>query len=438
MSSSESKIDVFNLEEVRKCMYWLSKAEDPSDATLAWSLLQRKHSDLSAMVALTRYDKAIVPQSIRKYTGKSTSFLVPYFSSEKMYFLDDELLSEMFSSGKHQFRIDYSLMFDTNIATYIDKLVRGKPLGSVQTKVVSLVDDILHDDLNFDHLFYMAENVKNILPIIEHNTFSKLQFWRSLNRGFRRNLVSLQIFRSINCQEYKRTCNPRPEFSYRQAARHAINFTYDFYASEVGKDHILNFVLVQRMILLQLIGMLKIQLSSSKSAKHKMGEYFNYVHKTVGAYFDREAIIAHKYFSDRKTFAMLEKIKSGCDKQGLLNKLDNIAWDMAAPRFMEKLIVSGGEGRYFIPMFLTFDSDLRKLLSHYSVKGAVLNKKTGAYAPIPEINTRDYFVQHGCKDEIDHLYSDPVRNERLSREKPTRLTIHRLIRREYKALRALI
>ena len=381
---------------------------------------------------------AVIPPSVKKYAAKPNNFLVPYFSTEKMYFLDDELLSEMYSSGESKFRIDYTLMFDTNIATYVNKLVRGESLGNIQSRVVALVDDILHDDLNFDHLFYMVENVKNVLPQIEHNTPSRIRFWRSLEKNFRRNLVSLQIFRSIDCTEYKRTSNPRPQFSYREAARHAIDFTYDFYASEVGKDHILNFVLVQKMILLQLIGMVRIQLSSGKSAKYKMGKYFKYIHDVVGAYFDREAIIAHKYFNDRKTLAILEKIKKGSGKVGLLKKLDNIAWDMAAPRFMEKLIVAGGEGRYFIPMFLTFDSGLRELLGHYPVKGVMFNKQTGSFTPIPEINTRDYFKQYGCQDDIDHLYSEPVRSERLSRERPTRLSIHRLIRREYRTLRSLI
>lgn len=428
-----------NQEEVKACMYKLSKAGDPSEAVLAWTLLERKHPGLSAMVALSNYDKTVLPTWLKKYSAKPNNFLVPYFSTEKMYFLDDELLSEMFSSSEEfKFRIDYTLMFDTNIATYVNKLVRGESLGNIQSRVVALVDDILHDDLNFDHLFYMAENVKNVVPQIERNTSSKIGFWRSLEKGFRRNLVSLQVFRSIDCQEYKRTSNPRPKFTYRQAARHAIEFTYDFYASEIGKEHILNFVLVQKMILLQLIGMMRIQLSSGKGARYKMGEYFKYIHEVVGAYFDREAIIAHKYFSDRKTLAMLEKIKKGCGKVALLKRLDNIAWDMAAPRFMEKLIVAGGEGRYFIPMFLTFDSGLRELLEHYPVKGVMFNRETGSFAPIPEINTRDYFKQYGCQDEIDHLYSEPVRSERLSRPKPTQLTIHRLIRREYRTLRSLI
>lgn len=429
----------FDQEEVKACMYMLSKADDPSEAVSAWALLQRKHPRLSAMVSLSNYDKVVLPPWLKKYSAKPNNFLVPYFSTEKMYFLDDELLFKMLSSGEDfKFRIDYTLMFDTNIATYVNKLVRGEPLGNIQPRLVALVDDILHDDLNFDHLFYMAENVKNVFPQIERNATSKRAFWRSLAKGFRQNLVSLQVFRSIDCKEYRRTSNPRPQFTYRQAARHAIDFTYDFYASEIGRDHILNFVLIQKRILLQLIGMVRIQLSSSKSARYKMGEYFKFIHEVVGAYFDREAIIAHKYFNNRNTMVILEKIKKGCGKKGLLKKLDNIAWDMAAPRFMEKLIVAGGEGRYFIPMFLTFDAGLRELLEHYPVKGVIFSKESGAFAPIPSINTRDYFKQNGCQDEIDHLYSDPVRSERLSRPKPTRMIIHRLIRREYKALRSLI
>lgn len=431
-------MEEFDQEEVRACIYMLSKAETPSEAVLAWTILQKRHQGLSAMVALNGHESLVMPASVKKYMARPNNYLVPYFSSERMYFLDDELLSGMFTEGEFKFHVDYTLMFDTNVATYVNKLIRGEPLGDLQSRFITLVDDILHDDLNFDHLFYMAENVKNVIQQVERSNTSKLNFWRSLDRNFRKNMVSLQLFRSIDCKAYKRTSNPKPQFSYREAARNAVNFCYDFYISEVGKDHILNFVLLQRLILLQLIGMVRIQLSSRKNAKNKMSEYFRYIHEVVGAYFDREAIIAHKYFSDRNSLGILEKIKKGCSKVRLLKRLDNIAWDMAAPRFMEKLIITPSQGRYFIPMFLTFDSNLRELLSHYLVKGVVFNRERGSFAPVPKINTKEYFEQHGCLDDIEHLYSQPVRSERLSRTKPTRLSIHKLIRREYETLRMMV
>ena len=439
--NKEGYMEAFKHQEVQLCASILSKAETPDDALIAWSSLQAQHPDLVGIVCLDSYRHSALPPSVKKYTNSSLNYLVPYFESEHIYFLEDDLLKDMLSSNEVKFGIDYTLMLDTNIASYINKLVRGESLGRMQNKVIPLIDEILHDDLNFDSLFYMAENVKNIISLIGNEQRSKISFWRSIDKDFRSNLVSLQIFRSIDCKEYKRTSNPKPVFTYRNAARRAINFAYDFYASEIGREHILDFVLVQRLILLQLIGMVKIQLSSNRNARNKMGDYFNYIHEVVGAYFDRESIIAHKYFLDRNNISILNKIQKGMPISGLLKKLDNIAWDMAVPRFMEKLIASmtsAGEGRYFIPMFVSFDSKLRELLSLFPVKGAIYSKSEEQLIPLPKINTMDYFQSHGCGDYLEHLCSDPVKSERMSRPKPTRLSVHRCIKREYKELREII
>lgn len=434
-------MEEFDLEEVQYCASMLSGAEDPSEAVRAWAMLQGKHPDLRGMVSFTSYKKRATPPAINKYTKAPMNYLMPYFMTEHIYFLDDELLVDMFNSNKVEFGIDYTLMFDSNIATYINRLVRGESLGSVQTKVVSLVDEILHDNLNFDHIFYMTENVKNVIGLLEYNSLSKLSFWRSLNKNFRNNMVSLQLFRSIDCEQYKRTSNPVPVFSYSNAARRAIDFCYDFYASKIGREHILDFVLVQRIILLQLIGMITIQLSSNRSSKNKMSEYFEYVHNVVGAYFDRESVIAHKYFMNRQNVTMLKDIHKGDSKIRLLKRLDNIAWDMASPRFMEKMIAhgsDGGKGRYFIPMFLSFDSKLRDLLGLFPVKGAIYNKETGELIPLPKVNTMDYFTENGCKNQMEYLYSDSARNERKLRDRPSRKSIHEKIKCEYRKLRTVI
>ncbi len=427
-------MEEFKAHEVRNCFLILSKAKSPSDSVLAWTVLQKQYPHLSAMVSLEEYPKEAVPYSIKKYTKKPDKYLVPYFSSSNIYFLGDSLLTDMFSVDEAKIKVDYSLMFDTNLASYINKLARGEPLGNIQNQVVSLIDSILQDNLNFDHLFYMVENAKNV-PLLDSNHHSKISFWRALNKDFRRNMVSLQVFSSIDCQEYKRTSFPKPQANYKEAARRAINFCYDFYASEIGKDHISEFFLLQRLLLLQLLGMLRIQLSTNKSVKNKMKDYFAFIHEEVGAYFDRESMIAHKYFSDRNEIEVLEKIKKGMCTTRLLKKLDNIAWDMAAPRFMEKLMSTGGQGDYFVPFFLTFDKGLRDLLSAYRVKGVIINKGKGQLIPIPEVSTYEYFVNQGFKDEIEYFFSDRVKNERLTRPKPNRTSIHEKIRNEYAALK---
>jgi len=169
-----------------------------------------------------------------------------------------------------------------------------------------------------------------------------------------------------------------------------------------------------------------------------MKDYFAFIHEVVGAYFDRESILAHKYFSDRSCIEVLEKLKKGMSTVHLLKKLDNIAWDMAAPRFMEQLIDTGGQGDYFVPFFLTLDKGLREILSIHRIKGVIVNTNTGQLIPIPEISTLEYFESHGCKKEIEYFFCDNVKNERLSRPKSTRISIHKNIKIEYDALRKTI
>lgn len=434
-------MDLFRDQEVQRCASLLSEAKTPHDAVHAWLSLQAKYPELVGIVCLDSYRRRALPQSVKKYTKHPYNYMVPYFETENIYFLDDDLLGTMFRGNEVTFGIDYTLMFDTNIASYINRLVRGECVGAVQNRIVSLVDELLHDDLNTDSLFYMVENVKHVINKIDEISTSKINFWRSLNRDFRKNLVSLQIFRSIDCEEYKRTSNPKALFTYREAARRAVEFAYDFYASKAGREHILDFLILQRLILLQLIGMVKIQVSSRKNAKNKMREYFNFVHEVVGVYCDREAVIAHKYFMDRRNVRILDKFHKGMSTNGLLKKLDNIAWDMASPRFMEKLIVSlsqDGEGRYFIPLFLSFDEKLRDLLSLFPVKGAVFNKDDGSVVPLPKINSFEYFESHGCGSDLEHLFSDSKRVERKSKGKPDRASVHEYIKQEYRELRKIM
>lgn len=114
---------------------------------------------------------------------------------------------------------------------------------------------------------------------------------------------------------------------------------------------------------------------------------------------------------------------------------------MAAPRFMEKLITSmneAGDGRYFVPMFVSFDNKLRELLSLFPVKGAIYSKSEGGLIPLPKVNTMGYFQSNGCGDNLEHLHSEPMRTERMSRSKPTRLSVHMCIKRQYRELRGVI
>ncbi|WP_194578247.1 hypothetical protein, partial [Vibrio anguillarum] len=217
------------------------------------------------------------------------------------------MIKNMFIKGTNVFPIDHSIMMDSNICSYIDSLVRGKPLGTVGPKILPIIDDLLRDGLNFDFLFYMIENIKHVLPSANFSAKSKLEFWKSLNINFRKNLVSLHYFSSIDSKEYSRTLRPNYLLSYRQSARRAIDATFGLYMSDEGKNYLSQFADFQRVALLSLIGMLRINLSSNKSGKNKMLEFFDFMHNEVGIYMEREATLAHEYFCDSKSLPILKK-----------------------------------------------------------------------------------------------------------------------------------
>lgn len=434
-------MNVFYNSEVQTCIALLTKAKTQDHAEFAWHSMQSEHPSLAGMISLESYKRSAIPSLIKKYIKPPHDYLVPYFESENIFFLDDDILEKMYEKNEIRFPIDYSLTLDTNIVSYINKLIRGEPLGNIQSKVIPFIDELLHDDLNFDVNFYMIENVKNLINIINKDHKSKLIFWKSLNKKFRENLVSSKIFISIDCKEYKKTCNPKPTITHTQAVRFAVNFAYDFYASKEGKHMILKYALLQRVMLLQIIGITRIQLSSKRSAKNKMMEYLEYVHNVIGTYFDRESIIAHKYFLNRNSVAIFKDIQKGMPSTRILKKLDNIAWDMIAPRIMENFILSMDDserGRYFVPMFVSFDKNLRELLSLFPVKGAIYNKKDGVLIPIPKINSMEYFESHGFKEEMERFHAPKIKHERISRPKPSQFDIHKLITTEYRELRKVI
>lgn len=419
------------------CLAALSIAKEPAEVFKVWSKLNGQYPSLSSVVHLDDYERNVLPDFINKYIKKPNNYLVPFFKSDKLYFIDDNMINDMSVKGTNIFPIDHSIMMDSNICSYIDRLVRGKSLGTVGTKLLPIIDDLLRDGLNFDFLFYMVENIKHVLPIAELSEKNKLKFWKSLNINFRKNLVSLHYFSSIDSKEYSRTLRPDFLLSYRQSARRAIDSTFSLYMSDEGYNYIFQFANLQRLVLLSLIGMLRINFSSNKNGRNKMHEYFDFMHEKTGVYMEREAILAHQYFCNSNTLPIIRKIHKKGSKKKLLKKLDNIAWDMITPRVMERLMSSGlgSSMDYFIPIFMTFDEDLKHMLESFQVKLIVYEKKGGGLLSIPEYNSEMYFKEAGLEDCTKHFFSENKKQERRNRNLYDRKTILPIILNEYRKLR---
>lgn len=351
---SRNNMSAYNQEYFQDCASILSDSDSPNDVLKAWLSLKGMHPELSAITGLARYERELVPRKRIIDSPVYKKYLVHYFTKNNLYFISDEIIKDTIKKNEIKIPVDYTLAFDTNLSSYIKTIIQGGSLGKDQGEIIRLLDQLLVDDVNFDHLFYLTENTKQVYlkAHLLKKDATPLEFWKKLNKKFRWNLVSLELFRSVDCKKYKTSpSGPESIFSFPVAVRNCVKYTYEFYATEHGKLRTEKTLRFQRTILLCLIAMYRIQFSSKKGAKKKIEEYFDFVQNTVGVYFDREAIIAHKYFTDRQSIPFLNQVNVGVMPKFFLKKIDNIAWDMAVPRFMEELINSGGEAEFMAPFF---------------------------------------------------------------------------------------
>lgn len=406
----------FHTPEVLAYSERLYAAHSPSDILRANDVLGSDSSGIDAMVSLpdelrSSMNPFVMPPTIPQRV------VVPYLCYPYVYFSNHGPLI------RPLLRIDYSITCDSNVAGYIDRAVVEKSLNSLPGEVKNAIADILCHDLNFDLMFYFMENIKQTNPIVlaMKNSGNKTpqKFWESLDVGFRQNMKNLQQFRAVNCDHYRKTGEFKYSITDKEAEEQAINFSYDFYASDKSQELRDDITFRQKTILFILLLILRVQFSSSKGAKKKTFDFLDVIQKT-GVYFDRETIIAHKYFKNRKTIPLLEKVNRGGTQKNIMDTVDNLAWDMTAPRFMEKLAAIQPVGvDYWVPYFLTFDPKLRELIECYPVKAVIIDRKSGGTLSIPKLSSTEYFEGEDCEDIIKTLFSQKKREERFAREVPT-------------------
>jgi hypothetical protein len=412
----------------------LSLAKTPNDLGIIQRSLGADLYKIGAVVSLPVYEPGEIfgPVAFPQYLFRD--YVVPYFRFPYIYVIHHEPLY------RPMLAIDYSVTFDTNFATYVKAIVRSGSLEGQQQEVKHAMDEMLFNNVNFDLFFYFVENIKVAYPIVlrmrNKELKSGLTFWKSLDKDFRWNIVCLKLFRNIDTRHYQKTRMLKFNIGFREAVQESIDFTYKFYASAEGKELIGEiFLPLQRLILTQLLAILRIEFASKKGPREKLKQFLDFVQDKGWVYLERETILAHRYFKSRLAVPMLEKINKGGKQRGLLKKIDNLAWDMTAARFMEMMVTRREKGDYMVPFLFSFDNNLRDLVRTFPAKAVIIDRVSDGVLTIPELNTREYFEKEGCGDIIDSFFSPEKMSARFSRGRVEAKEQLSHIRSEYKALR---
>ncbi|WP_435627366.1 hypothetical protein [Candidatus Ferrigenium straubiae] len=384
----------------------LRSATTSSDVRNAWNVLDAPHDSLRVVTVLSDYSKNVTFPGIeiRNLSGKR--IVTPYFLGDSLYFSSRKIIAQTIVDGEIKIPLDGSIMLDTNIASYISTYVYRRSFGNNQAEIVNVIHQLLENNPNYDYLYYLVENSKKLIDRYDFDDAPDVdQLWSDLDIGFKDNLIALRLFLSIDNKRYRACNNDSPTISTTEAEDVAKRFTHDFYFGAEGAS---NFVEIKKRLTLARILLYKIvsiHFGSNEGVKKKATKLLTFMIDRLNTYFDREMQIAIKYFEEGKKFSFFEKIDKGkhISANSIRTKIGNMAWDLMIPRFIESLSAVAGNGRFFIPHYLTWDEGLKMSLNLYKAKACIFDDETGRVVTISEVDT-ERLLRETVGDALTEMY----------------------------------
>ena len=412
---------------IGKILYGLTEAKEPFEVLNVWINYNHILKDYKLIINIENYNN-IFPSNLLNSIEAENTDLISYFPAGNLNFVDNENIEQMILNDTVNIKWDYSIMLDTNYTSYIDDLVNEKMNFNLES-VYKTLDILLQEDFNYDYTFYLIENYANIFDSgnktysINHKGHLELY----------KNLLSLEMFKSIDSAEYKR----EKKLVYQLEKSEAHIKTSELINNLIENNNLESILDSHKAMTLFLIGIWKIQFESKASAKNKIKKLMNFVTQKVGIYFEREFIIAFKYFEKNNSISMLNKINKGGKHEGLREKIENIAWDFMIPRIME-LHMANGKSNYFIPFILSHDKKLKELLKQFEVKGFLYHKDNFEFYPISYINTTEFFEEKGLSKEIKEFGKSETKLERHETFERNKKETFKNIENELKSLESIL
>lgn len=405
-------------------LYILSKAKSPFEVVMSWNINEINNNS-KAIISLENYENNFLPKSFINVVFSEDNDFISYLQTENFFFIDNEILKNMFTSNKDvKIPIDYSVMFDTNYASYIHQFVNNDT-NSLNNEVFTSIAILLRENFQFDYHFYLIENSKNINLNDELN----INHFKKMHYDIYKNIISLEMFKSIDGELFKKEGKIEYTITPNEAKNNAEELIEELFCNELGREYLKDMSFMQKQMTLFLIGVFTINFSSKRNAQKKILELFNFMNEKVGIYFEREAMVAYKYFKEQGKLKIFRKIQRNGDTSKILEIINNISWDFTAPRIMEYFMRFGGEGKFFLPFFLSHDGGLKEAIKLFNVKGVFFDDLFGSI-PIPSINTHDYYKNEKCKIDFDYYFSDENKSKRALIVNKNREEIDRIILEE--------
>lgn len=282
------------------------------------------------------------------------------FAYDNLWFLNHETISQTVIEGEIQLPIDYSVAFDSNVASYLRAWMKGRNVAVVPMLQQAL-SQLNHARFNWDLTPFLLEHSEAIFA------------GRDLNEIYETALAS-EWFASIDNSQIT-SAGPIPPKDSPAELAHRVQVTLAEWDRllKSGQMEMIRYrytlfhASIAKMVLLQL------ESPSPKLAGRKLEQFLRFADEKLQCMTLLSARAALEFFSSNGGFAPMVKVSNhGAD---LRKRVRNVAWDFLQIQWRQQFVGNFGRNNSFhIPYFLTFDRGLAVLLDLFPQRSCLFGE----------------------------------------------------------------
>lgn len=306
---------------------------------------------------------------VNKFFSHGAAIISP-FASDRVLLLDRATLHEMDTLGQAEFQLDYSIALDTQAMSYLVSFL-GSGSDRLPKDMQEVFSFLAQDHVFTDPMPYVIENLGSIDS--DENRFK-----------ITRNIEAYQHLRTIDASYYSKHGVVQSKLSAHELKLEAENFVNEIWTNPKLADLVKTARYRQKIMLVILLKTVTIQLlHSGWSLQRKMRELFDFMNDRLSCMFQREAIIACKYFQRGQDFVFFGKLQRNQPLPKMLAVLSSMSWDYWHIHHIEEAMIQRpkSEARYFFAALLTFDKSFIELQTSCPLR--VYASKAGDATPHP-------------------------------------------------------
>jgi len=378
----------------RYIVHALQFANTFEDFTTIWLKYEDYFIENKASIVFTQdiFTNKDLP-SIDMFKGYENRFK-SLFKNNNLTFLNEDIVNAYKTKKKPKFKIDYTVSFDTQFASYIEKYftnIRFKDENEFEEILYNLIDN----NVQSDYCPYMMENMskKENKEGIEQNIKEIVKFF-SLDKS------SSILLKNMKVVSHK-------EFQNRLSAIFDTMNSYTPLYEDFSFWQKILYIILMKIVIIN---------NEKNTIEEKINELMKFMHDELNSIFARELVIAKEFFEKDTDIIFFNKVRNINKKT--LPRLENMSWDFALMRFLERSLASRRikKADFYISYFLTFDKGLSQLMDLYPIKAFVYFEKNNNFNVIPEINNINFLKKYGLdikyfnENAINYRASKHTRN----------------------------